>query len=72
MRDHAGPHNLILDVWLRGVHDVHRLEAHLEQEMAHLRFRRRPGCVLRTEKNVGRVLDRRGYSVTAVPMEKNR
>lgn len=68
----AGPHNLILDVWLRGVHDVHRLEAHLEQEMAHLRFRVDDrAVVLRTEKNVGRVLDRRGYSVTAVPMEEN-
>ncbi|MER6142411.1 hypothetical protein ABT174_20585 [Streptomyces sparsogenes] len=29
----AGPHNPILDVWLRGIHDVHRLEAHLEQQL---------------------------------------
>lgn len=66
----AGPHNLILDVWLRGVHDVHTLEAHLVQEMAQLGFRVGDRVVvLRTEKNVGRVLDRQGRSVKAVPME---
>ncbi|MBL0778810.1 AsnC family transcriptional regulator, partial [Streptomyces albidoflavus] len=66
----AGPHNLILDVWLRGVPEVHTLEAHLVQELAHLRFRVDDRVmVLRTEKNVGRVLDRRGRSLRAVPME---
>ncbi|MBG0850496.1 AsnC family transcriptional regulator [Streptomyces spinoverrucosus] len=67
----AGPHNLILDAWLRGVHDVHRLEAHLEHEMAHLGFRVGDrAVVLRTDKNVGRILDRRGHSVAAVPLER--
>ncbi|OMI35911.1 Lrp/AsnC family transcriptional regulator [Streptomyces sparsogenes] len=65
----AGPHNLILDVWLRGIHDVHRLEAHLEQQLVRVGFRVEDrAVVLRTEKNVGRVLDGRGHSVATVPM----
>ncbi|MDH6192105.1 hypothetical protein M2168_005137 [Streptomyces sp. CZ24] len=57
-------------MWLRGVPEVHTLEAHLVQELAHLRFRVDDRVmVLRTEKNVGRVLDRRGRSLRAVPME---
>ncbi|MEU9337608.1 AsnC family transcriptional regulator [Streptomyces sp. NPDC048290] len=66
----AGPHNLILDVWLRSVPDVHRLEAHLELELARFDFHVGDrAVVLRTEKNVGRIVDRTGRSVAAVPME---
>ncbi|MDT0322329.1 Lrp/AsnC family transcriptional regulator [Streptomyces millisiae] len=66
----AGPHNLILDVWLRTLHDVHGLEAHLARELGHLRLRITDrAVVLRTYKHVGRVLDRRGHSVRAVPTD---
>lgn len=65
----AGPHNLILDVWLRTLHDVHALEAHLARELGHLQLRTTErAVVLRTYKHVGRLLDRRGYGVRAVPM----
>ncbi|WP_243744748.1 Lrp/AsnC family transcriptional regulator [Streptomyces hainanensis] len=66
----AGPQNMILDVWLRTLHDVHGLEAHLARELGHLRVRITDrAVVLRTYKHVGRVLDRHGHSVRAVPTD---
>ncbi|RKN41233.1 Lrp/AsnC family transcriptional regulator [Streptomyces hoynatensis] len=66
----AGPYNLIVDVWLRALHDVHALEAHLTRELGHLRLRiSERTVVLRMHKHVGRVLDRRGHSVRTVPMD---
>lgn len=66
----AGPHNLILDVWLRALHDVHALEAHLSRELGQLRLQiTERAVVLRTHKHVGRILDRRGYSLRRVPTD---
>lgn len=66
----AGPHNLILDVWLRTLHDVHALEAHLSRELGHLRLRiTERAVVLRTYKHIGRILDRRGHSMRTVPTD---
>nr|WP_240796727.1 AsnC family transcriptional regulator [Streptomyces sp. RFCAC02] len=66
----AGPHNLFLDVWLRALHDVHALEAHLSRELGHLNLRvGERSVILRTYKHVGRVLDPRGHSVRTVPID---
>ncbi|WP_326808749.1 MULTISPECIES: AsnC family transcriptional regulator [unclassified Streptomyces] len=66
----AGPHNLILDMWLRALPDVHALEVHLARELSGLSLRvNERAVVLRTVKHVGRVLDRRGFGVKAVPMD---
>lgn len=66
----AGPHNLILDVWLRSLHEVHAMEAHLNRRLAQLRVRiTERAVVLRTVKHVGRVLDRRGHSLRTVPLD---
>ncbi|MGW7519631.1 Lrp/AsnC family transcriptional regulator [Streptomyces sp. NPDC054796] len=66
----AGPHNLILDVWLRALHEVHAMEAHLNRRLAKLRLQvTERAVVLRTVKHVGRVLDRRGHSLRAVPLD---
>jgi DNA-binding Lrp family transcriptional regulator len=66
----AGPYNLVLDVWLRALHDVHALETHIGRELHGLSLRiDERAVVLRTIKHVGRVLDKRGRSVKAVPME---
>jgi DNA-binding Lrp family transcriptional regulator len=66
----AGPYNLILDVWLRALHDVHVLEAHLSRELGglHLRIMDR-AVVLRTYKHIGHILDRRGHSIRTVPTD---
>ncbi|GAA2078516.1 Lrp/AsnC family transcriptional regulator [Streptomyces albiaxialis] len=66
----AGPYNLVLDVWLRALHDVHALETHIGRELQGLSLRiDERAVVLRTIKHVGRVLDKAGRSVRAVPME---
>ncbi|MFG3255896.1 Lrp/AsnC family transcriptional regulator [Streptomyces sp. NPDC048172] len=66
----AGPYNLVLDVWLRALHDVHALETHIGRELHGLSLRiDERAVVLRTIKHVGRVLDKSGRSVRAVPME---
>ncbi|MGI5289580.1 hypothetical protein ACQEVF_40445 [Nonomuraea polychroma] len=45
----AGPHDPILDVWLRTLHDVNALEAHLSGKLGRLRLRirERPWCCAR-------------------------
>lgn len=64
----AGPHNLIIDAWLRGLSDVYALEAHLSGRISQLAVHDR--CVvLRTYKHMGRLLDRDGRCVGTVPMD---
>ena len=64
----AGPHNLIVDVWLRSLHDVHNLEAHLCARLPPLRVDDR-AVVLRTVKHMGRLLDVDGRCRGVVPMD---
>lgn len=63
----AGPHNLVVDVWLRTLHDVHTFEAHLSRKLPRLTVADR-SVVLRTVKHMGRLLDRGGRSVGVVPL----
>lgn len=64
----AGPHNLVVDVWLRGLHDVHNLEAHLCAHLPPLRVNDR-AVVLRTVKHMGRLLDGDGSCRGVVPLD---
>ncbi|MFJ8334841.1 Lrp/AsnC family transcriptional regulator [Streptomyces sp. NPDC094437] len=63
----AGPHNVVLDVWLRTLADVHTFEAHLAQRLPRLTIDDR-SVVLRTTKHMGRLLDRDGACVGVVPL----
>jgi hypothetical protein len=63
----AGPHNLVVDVWLRTPHDVHTFEAHVSHRLPRLTVTDR-SVVLGTVKHMGRLLDRGGHSVGAVPL----
>ncbi|MFD3916100.1 Lrp/AsnC family transcriptional regulator [Streptomyces sp. NPDC058603] len=63
----AGPHNVVLDVWLRTLADVHTFEAHLAQRLPRLTVNDR-SVVLRTTKHMGRLLDRDGACVGVVPL----
>jgi DNA-binding Lrp family transcriptional regulator len=63
----AGPHNLVIDVWLRGLPDVHNLEAHLSARLP-LRVADR-AVVLRTVKHMGRLLDPDGRCRGVVPLD---
>ncbi|WP_275558054.1 Lrp/AsnC family transcriptional regulator [Streptomyces sp. 5-6(2022)] len=63
----AGPHNLVIDVWLRASGDVHAFEAHLSRRLPRLTIEDR-SVVLRTVKHMGRLLDRDGHSVGIVPL----
>ncbi|MFS8097706.1 Lrp/AsnC family transcriptional regulator [Lentzea alba] len=63
----SGPHNLIVDVWLRGLPDVHALEAHLSARLpVDVRDR---SVVVRTTKHMGRLLDDDGRCVELVPVD---
>jgi DNA-binding Lrp family transcriptional regulator len=64
----AGPHNLVVDAWLRRLHDVHDLEAHLCARLPPLRVDDR-AVVLRTVKHMGRLLDGDGSCCGVVPMD---
>jgi DNA-binding Lrp family transcriptional regulator len=64
----AGPHNLIIDVWLRSLPDVHSLEAHLCARLPPLRVADR-AVVLRTVKHMGRLLDVDGRCRGVVPLD---
>ncbi|NBE55232.1 Lrp/AsnC family transcriptional regulator [Streptomyces boluensis] len=65
----AGAHNLVLDIWLPALSDVHTTEARLNSRLAHLNLRiTERAVVLRTVKHVGRILDRRGHSVGSAPL----
>ncbi|MFJ9180065.1 Lrp/AsnC family transcriptional regulator [Streptomyces sp. NPDC102360] len=63
----AGPHNLLIDVWLRTLHDVHVFETHLSRRFPRLTVADR-SVVLRTVKHMGRILDHAGRSVRVVPL----
>ncbi|MFC4501137.1 MULTISPECIES: Lrp/AsnC family transcriptional regulator [Streptomyces] len=63
----AGPHNLVVDVWLRALHDVHAFEAHLSRQLPRLTVDDR-SVVLRTVKHMGRLLDRDGRCTGVVPL----
>jgi len=63
----TGPHNLVIDVWLRDLHDVHAFEAHLSRRLPRLTISDR-SVVLRTVKHMGRLLDRDGRCMGVVPL----
>ncbi|MGI5466677.1 Lrp/AsnC family transcriptional regulator [Streptomyces sp. CA-132043] len=63
----AGPHNLVVDVWLRALTDVHTFETHLTRQLPRLAVDDR-SVVLRTVKHMGHLLDRGGRSVGIVPL----
>ncbi|MBW8819020.1 MAG: Lrp/AsnC family transcriptional regulator [Streptomyces sp.] len=63
----AGPHNLVIDVWLRALADVHTFEAHLSGRLPRLTIGDR-SVVLRTVKHMGRILDGDGRCVGVVPL----
>ncbi|WP_019068127.1 Lrp/AsnC family transcriptional regulator [Streptomyces hokutonensis] len=65
----AGPHNLVIDVWLRALADVHTFEAHLSRRLPRLVIDDR-SVVLRTVKHMGRLLDRDGCCVGVVPLRE--
>ncbi|MDI3406259.1 Lrp/AsnC family transcriptional regulator [Streptomyces cavernicola] len=65
----AGAHNLVLDIWLPDLADVHTTEALVNRRLAHLDLRiTERAVVLRTVKHVGRILDRKGRSVGSAPL----
>ncbi|MFE6888522.1 Lrp/AsnC family transcriptional regulator [Streptomyces sp. NPDC057694] len=69
----ASTHNLILDIWVRSLAEVHTTEALLNRRLAQLGLRiTERAVVLRTLKHAGRLLDRRGRSVAAVPLNSVR
>jgi DNA-binding Lrp family transcriptional regulator len=63
----AGPHNVIIDAWLRSTAKTHDLERKMRQVLPALRIQDR-SLVLRTIKLLGRVLDSEGRSVRSVPL----
>ncbi|MGY0057528.1 Lrp/AsnC family transcriptional regulator [Streptomyces sp. LZ34] len=63
----AGPHNLVVDVWLRALGDVHTFEAHLSRHLPRLVITDR-SVVLRTIKHMGRMLDDDGRCRDVVPL----
>jgi len=65
----AGPHNVVIDVWLRAMGDVHGFEAHVARQVPHLAIDDR-SVVLRTVKHMGRLLDRDGRCVGVVPLRQ--
>jgi DNA-binding Lrp family transcriptional regulator len=63
----AGPHNLVVDAWLRSTAEAHDLERLMSQVLPTLRVQDR-SVVLRMIKLLGRVLDAEGRSVRSVPL----
>jgi len=64
----SGPHNLVIDVWLRDLPEVHTLEAHLSTHLPPLEIRDR-SVVVRTTKHMGRLLSDDGRRVAVVPVD---
>lgn len=58
----VGPHDLIMDVWLKDLSEVQRLEQALEIRLSGLVISDR-SVVLRTVKQMGQILDDQGRSV---------
>jgi DNA-binding Lrp family transcriptional regulator len=67
----SGPHNLVVDVWLRTMGDVHGFEAHLSRRLPRLTIDDR-SVVLRTVKHMGRLLDCDGRCVGVIPLQQPR
>lgn len=63
----SGPHNVVVDVWLRDLPDVHTLEAHLSARLPPLNIRDR-SVVVRTTKHMGRLLADDGRCEGVVPV----
>jgi DNA-binding Lrp family transcriptional regulator len=60
----AGPDNLVLDVWLESLRDVHQVESFISERLQSLDLRIADRAVaLRTYKLHGRVLDAQGRAV---------
>ena len=64
----AGPYNLLVAVWLRTVADGQRLETLIMKKLPHVDIADR-SVVIRPYKLAGRLLDPRGFSVGAVPLD---
>lgn len=65
----SGAANLILDLWVRALSDVHMLEGRLENRLSRQELRVvKRAVVLRTVKHVGRVLDHQGRSAAVAPL----
>lgn len=64
----SGPHNLVIDVWLRSLPDVHTLEGHLSTHLPPMEIRDR-SVVVRTTKHMGRLLADDGRCVEVVPVD---
>jgi DNA-binding Lrp family transcriptional regulator len=58
----AGPHNLMLNVWMRELVDVARLETAIEEKLAGVEFVDR-AIALRTTKRLNHILDRQDRRV---------
>lgn len=63
----AGPHNVVIDAWLRSTAEAHELERRMSHVLPTLRIQDR-SVVLRMIKLLGRVLDEEGRSVRSVPL----
>lgn len=63
----AGPHNLVVDVWLRALTDADAFETHLTRQLPRLAVDDR-SVGLRTVKHMGHLLDRSGCCVGIVPV----
>ncbi len=62
----AGPHNVMMAVWMRELADVAKLEAAIEEQINGVQIGDR-SIVLRTVKLVGAVLDSDGRRIRSVP-----
>lgn len=63
----SGPHNLVVDVWLRTLPDVHAIEAHLSARLPPLKIHDR-SVVVRTTKHMSRLLADDGRCEGVVPI----
>ncbi|MFC1437063.1 Lrp/AsnC family transcriptional regulator [Streptacidiphilus sp. N1-10] len=63
----AGTHNLLVTVWLRGVEEIHRLEAELLLKHPQLTVADRT-VILRSVKRMGHLLDPEGRTAGTVPL----
>ncbi|MGC0420391.1 Lrp/AsnC family transcriptional regulator [Embleya sp. AB8] len=64
----AGPHNLVMTLWLRSVAEAQTLETRLAERLLHLRTVDR-AIALRAVKLMGRLLDPEGRAIGFVPLD---
>ncbi|MFD0337195.1 hypothetical protein ACFVH0_00610 [Streptomyces sp. NPDC127117] len=62
----SGSDNLLVMVWLPGLHAIYPFEAHLAERFPHLKVRDRTGF-LHSRKRMGRLLDATGRAIGHVP-----